>query len=158
MRNGIHILLFAIGLWGIVGASAQNCREILLPYFDYDADELEHYPAEKLDWHCRFARSAFFEADTVPWGMDVYRISDVKEKESGEPLPDDFKVDLSTMSYYAYNFADFQKRYRRNDVTICFETPGSAHPYLVLRSVVEMRRLADSKLDSNTDDEEIKQR
>lgn len=146
MRKCRGILAIVACLIVGMGVGAQNCKELLLPFFDGDADEMAHYPKEKLEWRCRYARSAFYESDTVPIGVDVYSITDVKEKESGEMLAEDFKVDLATMSYYAYNFIDFQNRYRRKDITLCFETPGSAHPYLVLRSIEEMlRRAANTK-------------
>ena len=57
-------------------------------------------------------------------------------------LPQSYVVDLETLSYYAYNFHQFQVRYPTGDVTLCFATPSSTHPYLVLRSIEEAFRLA----------------
>ncbi len=124
------------------GASAQNCDVIMLPYFGGDADRMAEYPAEKLDWRCRYARAAFYESDTVPSFAHVYSIADVTNKATGENLTEAFIVDLSTLSYYGYNFNDLQLQYKSPRETLCFRTPSSAHPYLVLRSITDMFTLA----------------
>lgn len=125
-------------LLAFAGANAQNCEAIMLPYFGGDADRMAEYPAEKLDWRCRYARNAFYESDTVPLFAYVYSIAEVQNLTTGEKLTEDFVVDLSTLSYYAYNFNQLQLQYKSPKVTICFRTPASAHPYLVLRSITDM--------------------
>ena len=134
--------LMALGLMATAVAGAQNCETLVLPFFGGDVARMASYPEEKLEWRCRYARNAFYESDTVPAGVEVFGIAEVVEKATGMNLPADFKVDLSRLSYYAYNFYDFQTRYRRGNVTVCFSTPGSAHPYLVLRSIDETHRRA----------------
>lgn len=124
------------------GASAQNCDVIMLPYFGGDADRMAEYPAEKLDWRCRYARAAFYESDTVPSFAYVYSIADVTNRATGENLTEDYVVDLSTLSYYGYNFNDLQLQYKSPRQVLCFRTPASAHPYLVLRSITDMFTIA----------------
>lgn len=136
--------MFAVAaLLVMVGVKAQDCETIMLPFFGGDASRMASYPAEKLEWRCRFAKAAFYESDTVPAGAEVYAIYAVKEIATGVALPADYVVDLSRLSYYAYNFRELQQNYRRCSKVLCFETPGSAHRYLVLRSIDEMFARAD---------------
>lgn len=122
----------------MASAGAQNCDAIMLPYFGGDADRMAEYPAEKLDWRCRYARNAFYVSDTVPMFANVYSIADVKDIVTGENLPENFVVDLTTLSYYGYTFQQLQLQYKDTHEELCFRTPGSEHPYLVLRSLYEM--------------------
>ena len=139
------LVFFAALIMASIGVNAQDCDALLLPYFRNDAAKMESYKAftpEKFDWRCAYVRSAFYESDTIPAGADVYQISEVKFAFSDEHLGDDFVVDLYTLSYYAYNFNQFQLSYPRGNKVLCFATPGSAHPYLVLNSLEETNRLA----------------
>lgn len=138
-----RIVIFAAVMAFVMGLKAQNCTALVLPYFNGDAAEMATYPQEKLDFYCAFARAAFYESDTVPAGAEIYPISEVVAKADGVHLTADFSVDLSTLSFYAYNFNDIQLRYHRGNVTICFSTPVSAHPYLVLRSIEDMYAVAE---------------
>lgn len=134
-----------------IGVKAQNCEAIMLPYFNNDAESLERYQAEapyKYEWRCAYAQSAFYEADTVPAGADVFQINEVKNKFTDSYLSANFMVDLASLSYYAYNFYDFQLRYPAGDKTLCFSTPGSTHPYLVLRSISDMHRVTSEMLNN----------
>lgn len=140
-----RIVLIASFIMAAVGLKAQDCDALMLPYFNNDKAQLEEYKGlvpEKLEWHCAYARMAFYESDIVPEGADVIPISKVKSRFSEEHLGKDFVVDLSTLSYYAYNFIDFQLAYATGDKVVCFSTPASAHPYLVLNSLDETNRLA----------------
>ena len=119
------------------GAQAQDCEALMLPFFGGNADRMAEYPAEKLEWRCKYAQNAFYVSDTVPAGVEVIPITEVKNKLTGEPISADIKIDLNTFSYYAYTFIDFQVRHKRGNVTYCFSTPASDHPYLVLRSLDE---------------------
>lgn len=131
-------IVFAAALMlAAMSMKAQDCNTFMLPYFQGDADRLAEYPAEKLDWRCRYAHNAFYESDVVPEGAVLMSIAEVTDKTTGEKLTADFQVDLSTLCYYGYDFQLFQLRYRKGDVTICFSTPASKHPYLVLRSLDE---------------------
>lgn len=128
---------------GAMGAKAQSCETIMLPYFGGDVDAMNSYPQEKFEWRCNYARAAFYESDTVPAGAVMYSITEVERKADGKNLPSSFTVDLTTLSYYAYNFRDIQSRYLKGNVTICFSTPSSGHPYLVLRSIDDMYAIAE---------------
>lgn len=129
-------------LLAFAGAQAQSCEDIMLPYFNYDTARMDDYPAEKLDWRCRYARNAFYESDTVPQFASVRSITEVTNRFTGVALPANYVVDLTTLSYYAYNFLDLQHQYKSPREVICFSTPSSTHPYLVLRSISEMFSLA----------------
>lgn len=129
-----------------LGAKAQDCDAIMLPYFGGNVDRMVTYremAEEKFNIRCAYARAAFYESDTVPEGMQVFSITKVQEKVSGNYLPEDFVVDLNTLSYYAYTFGSFQVRNNSLEESVCFSTPGSRHPYLVLRSLLEMQHAAD---------------
>ncbi|MGX8713769.1 MAG: hypothetical protein ACSW8I_08865 [bacterium] len=124
---------------------AQDCDALLLPYFQNDMTRLEKYKAmapEKFDYRCAYVRSAFYESDTIPAGADLYQINSVKHAFSDEYLGNDFVVELYTLSYYAYNFKEFQLSYPTGDKVLCFSTPASTHPYLVLNSLEKTERLA----------------
>lgn len=128
------------------GLKAQDCEAIMLPYFRGDVERMEKYrdaAPEKFMIRCVYAQAAFYESDEVPAGMEVFSITDVRSKVTGVALPRDFIVDLNTLSYYAYNFGSFQVRKNSIHDGACFSTPGSKHPYLVLRSISEMQAAAD---------------
>ena len=139
-----RIVFLAALLMGALGAKAQSCETLVLPFFNWDVNAMNAYPEEKFEWRCAYARAAFYESDTIPAGAEVYSISEVVSKEDGKNLTQDFIVDLTTLSYYAYNFKNLQVQYPKCNVTICFTTPASEHPYLVLRSIDEMFAMADS--------------
>ena len=143
-------LLLAM-LMAMVGLKAQDCEALLLPYFNNNRASMEYYQREapqKFEWRCAYARAAFYEADKVPEGADVFQISEVKNKFTGSRLPSNYVVDLNSLSYYAYNFYDFQLRYPTGDKTLCFATPGSTHPYLVLRSLSDMLSVTNQMIDN----------
>lgn len=138
-----HAIFFATLLLAIAGVQAQSCDDIMLPYFSYDTVRMNDYPQEKMDWRCRYARNAFYESDTVPQFANMYSITDVKNRFTGESLPENYVVDLTTLVYYAYNFQNLQLQYRSPQEVLCFRTPSSTHPYLVLRSIGEMHELTE---------------
>ncbi len=132
------IVFVAALMASVMGLKAQNCEQLMLPYFRGDADAMAAYPQEKLEWRCAFARAAFYVSDTVLAGVDVYPITEVQSYADGTNLPPDFVVDLSTLSFYAYTFKEVQLRYPKCNVTIAFSTPASEHQYLILRSINDM--------------------
>ncbi len=127
-------LMLAMGAGGL---KAQDCRALVLPFFNGDEESMNRYPAEKLEWRCQYARNAFYVSDTVPQGAEVKSIAVVRNRQTGEYMAKDIRIDLGTLSYYAYTFSDLQQQYSKGNVTICFSTPGSDHPYLVMRSIDE---------------------
>ena len=88
------IVFVAALMASVMGLKAQNCEQLMLPYFSGDADAMAAYPQEKLEWRCAFARAAFYVSDTVPAGVDVYPITEVQSYADGTNLPADFVVDL----------------------------------------------------------------
>ncbi len=131
-----------------LGMKAQSCETIMLPFFNGDVDAMNSYTDEKFEWRCAYGRAAFYVSDTIPAGAEVYSISAVAEK-NGKHLSENYQVDLATLSYYAYNFNDLQTQYPSCNVIICFTTPASEHPYLVMRSINEMLAIADSTYDKS---------
>ena len=122
-------------------AQQDYCRDIVLPMLDNDESRLAAYPDSKLNYDCLFSCNGFYESDTIPAGAAVYDISDVVSKFDGSHLQQDMVVDINKLSYYAYNFHDF--RYRHYEVPVCFRTPSSNHPFLVLRTYIETLRLTN---------------
>lgn len=134
-----------------MGVKAQDCDALMLPYFNNDVNRMMNYKAmtpEKFDWRCAYSRSAFYESDTIPQGAAMYSISSVWSIYEERFLDDSFVVDLYTLSYYAYNFKEIQLTFRKGNQVLCFSTPSSAHPYLVLNSLEETNRLASELWES----------
>lgn len=122
---------------GVSGLKAQDCRAIVLPMFNGDEARLDSYPVEKLDLRCKYSRNSFYVSDTVPAGAVVKSITEVRNRQTGEYMTNETRIDLDVLSYYAYTFRELQQQYPKCDVTICFTTPGSDYAYLVLRSIDE---------------------
>lgn len=136
MKRIVMFAVMALAL-GFGGLKAQDCRAMVLPLFNGDEERMNDYPAEKLEWRCKYARNAFYVSDTVPQGAVVMSITEVRNRQTGEYMTNETSIDLTTISYYAYNFNEMQLQYPKCNVTICYTTPGAAHPYLVLRSIDE---------------------
>lgn len=139
-----RIVFFVALVASVMGLKAQNCEALVLPYFNGNASAMAEYPQEKIDWLCAFARAAFYESDTVPAGAEMCPLSEVESKVDGRHLTDGLAVELTTLSFYAFNFSEIQQRYNNPDVIVCFRTPDSKHPYLVMRSENEMHVLANN--------------
>lgn len=150
MKRIICVLTLLCAVWC---CKAQDCKALVLPRFGNDMEIMAAYPEDKIEYYCMFTRTAFYESDTIPMGVDVYSISEVKEKYGDAYLPADYVVDLATLSYYAYNFHDFQLQYPTGGTTICFATPASAHPYLVLRSIDETTRMVMEQFHAKYDNQ-----
>lgn len=146
------MILIAALVLTATGIKAQDCEALMLPYFGNDRAKMEHYQtvaAYKFEWRCAVAQAAFYESDTVPAEADLFQISEVKDVFTGKCLSGNYVVNLNTLSYYAYNFKEFQLKYPHGDKTLCFATPRSAHPYLVLRSIEDMHDMADEMTRKN---------
>ncbi|MBO4752370.1 MAG: hypothetical protein J5526_06440 [Bacteroidales bacterium] len=128
------ILLFS-AIAFTLNVNAQNCDEIVLPHVNYDRAKLEQMPQDKVQWYCNFSRNSFFVTNDVPAGSVVHDIRDVVYKRTGAKVGEGFVVDLANLSYYAYNFSEFQ--YQNYEKTIYFHTPGSTYNYLGLYSINE---------------------
>ena len=139
------MIIAAALLLAATGLKAQNCEALILPYFGNDKARLDKYPVEKQDLLCLIAHAAFYESDTIPAGATQYSISEVKPLYNAIPLTRKSIIDLGTLSYYGYTFAEFQLRNANLFEVVCFATPGSKHPYLVLRSHSDMMDIANSE-------------
>ncbi len=150
MKNKLLLAIFLLA--GMTAVKAQDCEAIVLPYFKGDVARMERYKSmapEKFEYRCAYARAAFYESDTVPAGVEVYPIERVQSHATGEYLPHNYVVDLFVLSYYAYNFYYFQTIHNTVDETVCFTTPGSAHPYLVVRSLDEIDQMVKGILENH---------
>ena len=140
MKRAIIVVVMMIAT---IGVKAQDCMSIVLPSFGYDTVAFNRYPAEKVMYRCLYSQTSFYESDTIPAGAEMFNISEVREAYGTNHLSQSYVVDLTTLSYYAYNFREIQMLYPTGNITICFATPSSTHPYLVLRSIEDTYRLAD---------------
>jgi hypothetical protein len=134
-----RIFLGGLLLFAAIGSlKAQDCEALVLPYFNNNVQQMAQYPAEKFEWRCAYAYAAFYESDTIPSGISVvHNISEVRSIFTGDYLPASYVVDLNTLSIYAYNFRSLQTDPNSGYERVCFSTPSSSHPYLVLRSMQE---------------------
>ena len=133
MKRTIPILIVMMTVAVTVSAQTRDCRQIVLPHVGYNQAQLDNMPAEKIEWYCRYSANSFFVTDTLPAGAPVYDISALVSVHTGSNLTNEFVVNLETLSYYAYNFWDFQVP--NGDQTIFFRTPASRHAYLGVYSV-----------------------
>lgn len=135
-----RVILFALAILPLLSQlKAQNCEALVAPHFNYNINLMERAPQEKLNYLCHYAQSAFFETDKLPEGALVFNFSDLTATLDGRHPSADYVFDATTLSYYAYNFIDFQVQDLNN--TIYFRTPSSRHAYLGVRSVQEMREI-----------------
>jgi hypothetical protein len=142
-----RIILAALLMLSTAGLKAQDCELLVLPFFKNDRAAMEEYARnypEKFAFRCIYARSAFYESDTIPAGAEVFGIEKVQNVFTGKFLDSNYVVDLNTLSFYAYNFKDLQLGYTSTSQVICFATPASAHPYLVLRSILQMGGMSEN--------------
>ena len=137
------IVLAATLMLAFAGLQAQDCEALILPKFQNNREYMERCPTDKQMYYCYVARSAFYESDTIPAGAVVKEIGEVREMWGQGYLPKDYVVNLNTLSYFGYNFEWLQLESRDSWTVLCFRTPASAHPYLVLRSYGEQREMAD---------------
>lgn len=142
-----RILIAAVFLTVALAMRAQDCRELLLPYFGGNETIMDEYPAEKLAFFCRYARCAFYVSDSIPTAdndeiVELRSLNEVKDKATGQTLEASSVTDMASLSYYAYTFRDLQLSYPRGNVVLCFPTPAAGHKYLVLRSLYDMHERA----------------
>lgn len=146
MKRMIFMLALTLAA---LGAKAQNCDNIMLPYFGNNQQRMETYrqeAPEKFAYRCAFARAALYASDTVPASARTMELAEVVNVATGAKLADTYKGDVDNLSYYAYNFSELQGRVEAG-ITICFPTPRAKHPYLVLRTRDEMYRMANLEVE-----------
>lgn len=144
-KKFLFLGLFFLGL--VSFSSAQDCKTIVLPHVGYNEKMLDVMPVEKINWHCQFSKNSFYVTDKLPTGALVFDISELKSVRTNKNLPSNFSVDLLTLSYYEYNFFDFQATDLK--ATVYFRTPGSQYEYLAVRPIADAHRLADEAILNN---------
>lgn len=145
MKKVLTIALLAVlaTCFGKIQAQTRDCNAIVLPHVAYNQDVLDQMAPEKIDWYCRYSQSAFFFANSVPSDAPVYQITEVKNYRTGNPIASDFKVDLNTLSFYAYDFFEFQHRHIHDVVYFRLGSNNEAK-YLGVRTYLEMERIANN--------------
>ncbi|MBP5536167.1 MAG: hypothetical protein J6X62_05175 [Bacteroidales bacterium] len=135
MKKTVFILMLMLAVAMAANAQTRDCRQIVLPHVGFNQSHLNMMSEEKLQWHCTYSEQSFFETDALPAGAVVYDISVLVDLRTGDNVSSSFVVNLTTLSYYAYNFGDFQGL--NGDMTIYFRTPSSRHAYLGVYSAQE---------------------
>lgn len=146
MKNILAKSLFSIMLCAASAVGAQNCESLVLPHFGNNRAAFNNCPSDKVAYYCRYSSTALFATDTLPEGANVYDISELQNRFTGEYLAQNVEVDLNVFSYYAYNFVVFQNRHFNHRVY--FRTPGSKFRYLCCRSHVETSILCNDDVDN----------
>lgn len=119
---------------------AQNCEAIVQPLLEQMGTTKDYYPAEKINHFCIFSHQAFYLTDKVPDAALVYEISDLVTWGTDSHPSADMVIDLNTLSFWAYNFQNFQ----RVDRTIYFQLgKKNSHKYLAVRSYNETSILTE---------------
>ena len=130
----ITAALFMLGLANPI--KAQDCEAIIDPYLTTRGFDPATYPADKMDYFCRVSQNAFYMVNTLPNDAIVYNLHDVTDKISGKKIPKNFIVDLTTFSFWGYNFMDFQVRHK--NATIYYRlSPNNSARYLAVRNYGE---------------------
>lgn len=139
MRKLFFTAIVAL-LFCSAAAQAQNCESIVTPLLEQMGTTKDYYPAEKIEHFCTFSHQAFYLTDKVPDASLVYDITDLTQwGTDGHPAAD-MVIDLSTLSFWRYNFQNFQKV----DRTVYFRLGrGNSHKYLALRSYNETSILTE---------------
>lgn len=139
----VALLALIATCFGKIQAQSRDCNAIVLPHVAYNQEVLDEMAPEKIDWYCRYSQSAFFFTNSVPSGAPVYQITDLKNNRTGNYVASDFKVDLNTLSFYAYNFNEYQYRHINDTVYYRLGSNNEAR-YLGVRTYLEMERIANN--------------
>lgn len=124
----------AMGFWGHL--NAQDCRELLSAYFTANNIDPDDYPMEKMEWRCRYSHNAFYLTDKIPNDAIIHDITELSHVVTGEHPKKDFVVDLNQLSYYDYDFLQFQ--HQNYEHTIYFRLHKGPKRYLAVRKLSEM--------------------
>lgn len=138
--------IFAAIVMLSVGAGAQekgqrNCDTILQPYFALHGYDAETYPAGKAEYRCRYSENAFYFVDDIPNGVPLHQMDELTDLLTGEHPTADMVVDLSTLSYYRYDFNKFQGMHRKSPVVYFRLRGNNSHQFLALRSFYAIEEL-----------------
>ena len=130
----------AMGLWGSL--KAQDCNEIVRPYFLINQIDSNEYPEGKFEWRCHYSRNAFYMVDKIPENAIVYNFTELTNLVTKQHPSADFVVDLNHLSYWEYDFQDFQCKHY--DYTIYFRLQNGPRKYLAVRTRIEMADRTDN--------------
>lgn len=144
MKKVIYAMAIAALVATGFSVKAQDCKDIVLPHVNYNMVKLSNMSEAKIAWYCTFSKNSFFLTNEVPTGAKVYNICDLTFKRTGEHPKDNFQVDLTKLSYYAYNFDEFQ--YQNYHSTIYFHTPHSTYKYLGVYSIGDTFKRTDAEV------------
>ncbi len=139
------LLALLLGFAGNIKAqSAPDCDALILPRYNNDTTVLDILAPEKAEWLCTYAHHALYLTNNAPRTANIHDINEVRCYFTGENLPNNYEVDLSSFSVYGYNFSDFQYQHRDEDVY--FRVGNQDNRYMVLRNVKEALRMTDESL------------
>lgn len=135
MKKILSTILFLAAMVG-GKAMAQDCNAILAPYIVLNNIDTNSYPIEKLEYFCQLSSAHFYITDRTPKRAKVFEISELKDYLTGQNLPQNVDIDLNNLSYYRYNFYDFQRLDFKN--TVYFRIgKRSENRFLAVRSEIE---------------------
>ena len=127
------VAFLATGLWG--NLSAQDCNEIVRPYFLINQIDSNEYPEGKFEWRCQYSRNAFYMVDKIPENAIVYDFTELTNLVTKQHPSADYIVDLDHLSYWEFNFSEFQ--FQHYDYTLYFRLRNSPKKYLAVRTRIE---------------------
>ena len=130
----LTVVCLLMGIWS--NLSAQNCNEIVRPYFLYNNIDSNEYPEGKLEWRCQYSRNAFYMTNEIPSNAYVYNFTELTSWLTGQHPSANMVVELEHLSYWEYNFLQFQTEHF--DYTIYFRLQNSSKKYLAVRNVNEI--------------------
>lgn len=111
-------------------AQAQDCEAIVAPFLQMKGIKAADYPEGKAKDRCLFSQNSFYLTNEVPQASLVFEFGELTNMLT-QQHPENNEVDLNTLSYYLYNFMDFQVRdYHR---TIYFHIGNKDYRYLAVR-------------------------
>lgn len=140
MNHCSRIVLIVMFLAVCGQAMSQDCRAIVMPKYGNNEDAFNRVPEGKVEVFCNYSQAMFYETDSLPKDAYVYSISELVSRLDGQHIDKGFVVDLNTLSYYEYNFSDFQVKHFYSH--IYFSTPASAHKYLGVRTMEEALKMS----------------
>ena len=130
----LTIACITLGIWG--NLNAQNCSEIVRPYLLRNNIDSSEYPAGKAEWRCNYSRNAFYMTDKIPSDAFVYDFTELTSWLTGQHPNTNIVVELEHLSYWEYNFEQFQHQHFYN--TIYFRLQNSSKKYLAVRNINEI--------------------
>ena len=123
-----------LGIWS--NLNAQNCNEIVRPYFLFSGVDSNAYPEGKREWRCHYSQNAFYLTDQIPSNAHVYDFTELTSLVTKQHPSSDYVVDLEHLSYWEFDFDKFQNQHFEND--IYFRIKNGPKKYLAVRDINEI--------------------